>query len=251
MSTFNTSVKYNITQEAVGNKLEMGYLYFKNVPVTYAKVHEPAKKLKLEDKAYQMNIYIDADTMAAVDELGVNKSFGEVNVAKITKGVNRNKLKFPVKDAEGNDTAHAPYAGLFCTQLTRDCVKRDKISNEIVKTYDPLKVVDTQGNPFTADVGNGSIVSVKVFCYRNAEGMLNTMMDTVVVIDHVEYIKAGGSDGYDEEFGFAIKSPAKAPAIDPELSDDVPVAKVVAKPKPAQKPAPVEHEIDFDDDIPF
>ena len=247
MSKFKTEVKYVVTQEAVGSKLEMGYLYFKNVPTTYAKVLEPAKKLKQEDKAYQMNIYIDADTMTAVDELGVNKSFGEVNVAKITKGVNRNKLKFPAKDTEGNDTAHAPYVGLFATQLTRDCVKRDKATNEITKTYEPLKVVDTEGNPFTADVGNGSIVTVKLFCYRNSEGMLNTMMDTVVVLDHVEYIKASGSDGFDEELGLAVKSAPKAAAIDPEL---VSTTNVAAKPKSAPKAAPVATE-DDDDLSPF
>lgn len=250
MSNFKTSVTYKITQEAKGKTLEMGYLYFKNVPVTYAKVHEPAKKLNLDDKAYQMNIYIDADTMAAVDELGVNKSFGEVNVAKITKGVNRNKLKFPVKDADGNETAHTPYLGLFCTQLTRETVKRDKKTNEIVKEYEPLKVVDTEGNPFTADVGNGSIVHVKVFCYRNSEGMLNTMMDTVVVVDHVEYVKAG-NDGYDEELGITVKSAAKAPTIDPELQSSGAEAKAPTKAKPAQKPAPVVEDEFDEDSIPF
>lgn len=249
MSTFNTSVKYVITQEAVGNKLEMGYLYFKNVPTTYAKIHEAGKKMNSEDKAYQMNIFIDADTMAAVEELGVNKNFSQVNVTKISKGLNRGKLKFPVKDAEGNPTANAPYEGMFATQLSRETVKRDKKTNEIVKEYEPLKVVDAQGNLFTADVGNGSIVSVKVFCYRNSENMLNTMMDTVVVIDHVPYVKAEGSDGYDPELGITVKSAPKAPAIDPELSDEVPVAKVAAKPKVAQKPVPavVEEEVDMDE----
>lgn len=245
--SIKTSVTYKITQEAVGNKLEMGYLYFKNVPTTYAKIHEPTKKMNSEDKAYQMNIFIDADTMATVEELGVNKNFSQVNVTKISKGLNRGKLKFPVKDADGNPTANAPYEGMFATQLSRETVKRDKKTNEIVKEYEPLKVVDTEGNPFTADVGNGSIVSVKVFCYRNAEGMLNTMMDTVVVIDHVEYVKAG-NDGYDDELGITVKSAAKAPAIDPELQSGSGEAKAPAKAKPAQKPAPVvEEEPDMDE----
>ena len=45
----------------------------------------------------------------------------------------------------------------------------------------------------------------------------------------------------------------KAPAIDPELSDDVPVAKAPAKPKPAPKAAVSANEppTDFDSDIPF
>lgn len=249
--SIKTSVKYVVSQAAAGNKLEMGYLYFKNVPVTYAKIHESSKKMNSEDKAYQMNIFIDADTMEAVEELGVNKNFSQVNVTKISKGLNRGKLKFPVKDADGNPTANAPYEGMFATQLSRETVKRDKKTNEIVKEYEPLKVVDTEGNPFTADVGNGSICHVKLFVYRNTEGMLNTMMDTVVVVDHVEYVKAG-NDGYDEELGITVKSAPKAPAIDPELQSGSGEAKVAPKAKPAPKAAPVEsNEIDLDDDIPF
>ena len=246
MSTFNTSVKYNITQEAKGDKLEMGYLYLKNVPVTYAQIHTPSTKMASEDKAYQMNVFMDAETQEKWEDYGVNKQLSQVGVTKLSKGKNRGKIKYPVKTDDGEDTANTPYEGMYATQLTRDTVKRDKKTNEITKTHDPLKVVDSQGNPFTDDVGNGSICHVKLFVYKNKEGMLNAQMDTVVVVEHVPYIKAGGSDGYDEEFGFAIKSAAKAPAIDPELSDDVPVAEVAAKPKVAQKPAPVVEEDDLD-----
>ena len=249
MSTFNTSVTYKITQEAKGKTLEMGNLYFKNVHVTYAKVHEPAKKLNSEDKAYQLNVFLDADSYATVEELGVNKEFAEVGVTKIKKGQNRGKVKFALKTESGEDTANTPYAGMYAAQFGRDCVKRGK-DGSVEKEYTPLKVVDTEGNPFTADVGNGSICQVKLFVYRNAEGMLNTMMDTVVVVDHVPYVKAEGSDGFDAELGITVKSAPKAPAIDPELSDDVPVAKVPAKPKAAQKPAVVV-EGDDEDGSPF
>lgn len=248
MSKFKTEVKYVVTQEASGKKLEMGYLYLKNVPVSYAKVHEPAKKLNSEDKAYQVNVFIDAESMEAIDALGVNKNFAEVNVTKIAKGVNRGKLKYPVKDAEGNDTANAPYVGMFAAQFSRETVKRDKKTNEIVKEYEPLKVVYPDGELFTADVGNGSICTVKIFCYRNSEGMLNTMMDTVVVLDHVEYIKAGG-DGYDAELGLTVKSAPKAAVIDPELQSTSGEVSAPVKPKAVSKAAPVvEEELD---DIPF
>lgn len=249
MSKFNTSVKYVVTQEAVGKKLEMGYLYFKNVPVTYAKIHEPSKKMNSEDKAYQMNVFIDADSMAIVEELGVNKNFSQVGVTKIAKGINRGKIKFAVKDADGNETANTPFEGMFATQLGRDCVKRDPTSNEIIKEYAPLKVVYPDGSPFTSDIGNGSVCSVKVFVYKNSENMLNAMMDTVVVIDHVPYVKAG-NDGYDAELGLTIKSAPKAPAIDPELSGEVAEVKAPAKAKPAPKAAPVVDEDDFDS-VPF
>lgn len=250
MSKFKTSVTYKITQEAKGKTLEMGNLYFKNVPVTYAKVHEPAKKLNSEDKAYQLNLFLDAESYAVVEELGVNKEFAEVGVTKIKKGQNRGKIKFPVKDESGEDTANTPYAGMYAAQFSRETVKRNK-DGSVEKEYTPLKVVDTEGNPFTADVGNGSICHVKLFVYRNAEGMLNTMMDTVVVVDHVEYVKSGGSDGFDEELGITVKSAAKEPKIDPELQSGSGEAKAPAKAKPAPKAAPAESEIDFDDDIPF
>jgi hypothetical protein len=245
MSTYKTSVKYVISQEASGNKLEMGNLYLKNVPVSYAKVNEPVKKMNSEDKAYQMNVFVDSASNDELETLGVNKEMAEVNVTKIKKGVNRGKFKYPVKDADGNDTANAPFAGMFAAQFSRDTVKRNK-EDVIEKTYAPLKVVDTEGNPFTADIGNGSICHVKLFVYRNKEGMLNTMMDTVVVVEHVPYIRTDGGDGFDAELGITIK---KEPKIDPELADE-PKKPAPAKPAASKKPV-VEEEIDFDSEIPF
>jgi hypothetical protein len=77
-------------------------------------------------------------------------------------------------------------------QFNRKTVKRNPKDNSIVKTYEPLKVVDSEGNTFTDDIGNGSVCTIKMFAYRNTEDMLVVMMDTVKVIDHIPYIGKSG-----------------------------------------------------------
>lgn len=220
MSKFNTEVVYKVSKEAKGESPEMGNLYLKNIPVTFASILAPKKKHKSEDTAYSLNAFITAETHAKIDEIGVNKVFAEVGVSKKTKGENRGQVKYPL------DEHNSHYEGMFAAQLTRETVKRDKKSGEVTKTFTPLKVVDAEGNPFTEEVGNGSICNLKLFCYRS-DGMLNTQLDTVVVLDHVPFVRAG-SDGFDEELGITVKSAqvSKAPAVDPELSggsDDLPV----------------------------
>lgn len=228
MSKYKTDVVYKVTKEAQGKGLELGNLYFKNVPVTFAQVQKAGKKYNSEDTAYSLHLFMNPETKDKVDEIGLNKELAEVGVTKIKKGQNRGKVKYELN--EHNE----PYKGMFAVQFSRDTVKRDD-TGAIVKQYEPLKVVDTEGNPFTKDVGNGSICHVKLFAYRNQDGMLVVTLDTVVVVEHVPYESKGG-DSFDDELGITIKSNAKAetPAIDTELtssSSDVPD--------------------DIDDDIPF
>jgi hypothetical protein len=49
MKTFKTDVVYKVTQEKKGKGLEMGNLYFKFVPVTFAQVLKPTKKYQARD----------------------------------------------------------------------------------------------------------------------------------------------------------------------------------------------------------
>lgn len=195
MSNYNTDVVYKVTKEKKGKGLELGNLYFKNVPVVYAQVHKPGKKYESEDTAYALTLFINQDTMDKVEEIGVNKEFAEVGKTKLKKGPNRGNLKFPVEGEYEN------YGGMYATQVKRDTVKRDK-DGQITKHYAPLTVIDTEGELFTQDVGNGSVCTVKLFCYRNADDMLVMMMDTVQVIEHVPY--EGGGDSFDEEMGVKI-----------------------------------------------
>jgi hypothetical protein len=232
MGKFKTSAVYKVTQEARGKGLELGNLYLKNVPVTYAQVQKPGKKYNSEDTAYSMNIFIDAKTKDQLDDIGLNKSLSEVGVTKIKKGNNRGQVKYPLDDT------NADYEGMFAAQFARNTVKRDAKGVE-VKKYAPLNVVGADGLPFTQDVGNGSVCTVKLFAYRNTEDMLVVMLDTVVVLDHVPY--EGGGDYYDEELGITVSANTveKGNGMDPELVSS-----------PQEKPES-DFEEDFDDDVPF
>lgn len=207
MSKYKTDVVYTVTQEAKGKTLEMGSLYFKFVPVTFAQVLKPGKKYNSDDTAYQLNLFINPDTMQKVEEIGLNKEMAEVGVTKIKKGQNRGEIKYKL------DEHNKDYEGMFAAQFSRNTVKRDA-NGAIVKEYAPLKVVGPDGKPFDKNVGNGSICHVKMFAYRNAEGMLVVMLDTVVVIEHVPYEDSG--EYYDEELGITISS-SKSNDLDPEL----------------------------------
>lgn len=246
MGKYKTDVVYKVTSEAKGNSLEIGNLYFKYVPVTYAKVLAPAKKYQSDDTAYQLNVFINADTMEKLEEIGINKEFAEVGATKIKKGANRGNVKYPLNEV------HENYEGMFAAQLGRDTVKRDK-DGAVSKEYAPLKLLDADGNPFTQEVGNGSVCTVKCFAYRNTDGMLVVMVDTVVVIDHIAYDREDSY--YDEELGITVKvdNSAKASSevdVDDELIEPKPTP--ASKPKAAQKPAKaaVEEELD-DGESPF
>ncbi len=232
MKTFKTDVVYKVTQEKKGKGLEMGNLYFKNVPVTFAQVLKAGKKYQSEDTAYQLNLFIDKETMTKVEAIGLNKEFAEVGVTKIKKGANRGEFKYKL------DEHNEGYVGLFGAQFSRNTVKRDK-DGAITKTYEPLKVVDAEGNPFSQEVGNGSVCTVKLFAYRNEEDMLVVMMDTVMVIDHIPYTGKGG-DAFDEELGVTIKSAA--------VKEKEEAKKVVEDLSASSSSAAVDS---FDDDIPF
>lgn len=216
MSKYKTDVVYKVTKEAKGNSPEMGYLYIKNAPVTFASVLKPNKKHKSEDLAYQLNVFVNSDTNDKLTEIGVNKTFAEVGVTKKTKGENRGQVKYPL------DEHNKDFEGMFAAQLVRETVKRDKKSGELLKEFAPLKVVDAEGNPFTQEVGNGSVCTLKIFCYRS-DGMLNTQLETVVVVDHVPFVRNGG-DSFDEELGITVRSGSKSEVAesDSELSNDVP-----------------------------
>ncbi len=238
MSKFKTDVVYKVTQEAKGKDLELGYLYFKNVPVTFAQALKPGKKYNSEDTTYSLNLFINSDTKDKVEKIGLNKELAEVGVTKVKKGKNRGNIKYPL------DEHNTPYGGMFAAQFTRDTVKRNA-DGEIIKTRTPLKVVDSQGNPFTEEVGNGSVCHIKLFTYRNQDEMLVVMLDTVVVLEHIPYVRE--ESFYDEELGITVQpsestQDSTGSSIDPELSGEN-VSKGPSKQDPSD---------DFDgDSVPF
>jgi hypothetical protein len=237
MSKYKTDVVYKMTQEAKGKGLEMGYLYFKNVPVTFAQVLKAVKKYQSDDTAYQLNLFIDAATMAKVEDIGLNKEFAEVGVTKIKKGANRGEFRYKL------DEHNSGFADMFGARFDRNTVKRDK-DGVLVKEYEPLKVLDAQGNPFDQEVGNGSVCHVKLFAYRNSDNMLVVMMDTVVVVDHVPYSR--DNEYFDEELGITVKLDNTSQASTEPPQDDEIVEAPKAKAK-VVKPAATPPEDDMDD----
>ncbi len=189
---YKTDAVYKIIKEAKGKDLEQGNLYLMNVPVTFAAVIKATKKYQSEDLAWQTNLFVDKETKAKLDDIGINKEFAEVGVTKIKKGANRGNLKYPL--SEHNEA----YAGMFAAQFGRD------VLNKKGEPRTPIKVVSPDGEAFTKDVGNGSICNIKMYGYRNEDGMLVVMLDTVVVVDHVPYERREGL--HDDILGVTIKS---------------------------------------------
>lgn len=211
---YKTDAVYKIIKEAKGKDLEQGNLYLMNVPVTFAAVIKATKKYQSEELAWQTNLFVDKETKAKLDDIGINKEFAEVGVTKIKKGTNRGNLKYPLN--EHNEA----YAGMFAAQLGRD------VLNKKGEPRTPIKVVSPDGEAFTKDVGNGSICNIKMYGYRNEDGMLVVMLDTVVVVEHVPYERSEGL--HDDILGVTIKTkkddvaaPAKVDDTDEiDFSDD-------------------------------
>jgi len=197
MTKFKTSAVYKVTKEASGKDLELGNLYLKNVPVTFAQVLKPGKKYNSDDKAYSMNVFVDSNTMDALDKIGINKELAEVGVTKIKKGKNRGNIKYPL------DEHNTPYEGMFAAQFSRNVEKRNA-EGEVIKVLSPLKVIGSDGEPFTEEVGNGSVCHIRTFAYRNTDDALVLMLDTVVVLEHVPYVREDGF--FDDELGITIKA---------------------------------------------
>lgn len=195
MTTINTSAIYKLVNPSKKGSLESGFVYFKGVPVTYAKVQELVKKYQSEEREWQLTAFIDSDTLEQCEAMPINKGFTEVGKGKIKKGANRGNAKYPLD----NDT-YSNYAGmhgfsLSCPEFTKQGKKKT------------LKVLDAKGKPMTDLVGNGSICTIKCFAYRNRDEELVVTMDTIVVTELVPYEASGnGGSGFDDELGFVIPS---------------------------------------------
>jgi len=213
MSKIKTSALYKVVTPAKGKNLESGHVYFKGVPVTYAKIQpkQIEKKYEGDDREWSLTAFIDSDTLEQCEEMPINKGFSEVGKGKIKKGANRGKIKFPL-----DKDAYAALEGLHGFSLA--CPEFTKAGKKKV-----LKVVDSKGNPFTEEVGNGSICTLKCFAYRNRDEELVITLDTVVVLEHVPYEGGGDSSGgFDDELGFEIPSDSEFGGEDMSEFEDLP-----------------------------
>ena len=174
--------------------LETANLYIKNVKVFFASVHEPIKKWQSEDREYKMTAFVDEATKdQLLDEVMVNKNFLQVGVDKTSKPPR--KIKYPLSSqVEEGKTHYDLVDGLWGFNLTKS-----EFSKKGNKMF--VNVIDKDGKQFTENVGNGSVVNVKLFGYKNRDGQLTVTLDTIQVVEHVPYENGDSGVVVDDVFG--------------------------------------------------
>ena len=187
-------------------------IYILNVPCVYAVVHEPRFKYQSQtEKEYSMTVFVDDDVRAALEDAPLNKTFFKVGVDKNKKRA----IKFPLSSQGGNGT-YDPFKDLNGVNL--NCPDKSKAGNER-----HIKIIDTAGQPVEDKLGNGTTVSVKLFGYKNKDGLINATMNTIQVQHLVEYIEKEGS--FDDVLGVDLKKfddPKKVPDAIKEDDADLP-----------------------------
>lgn len=172
------------------------FLYLKNTPAYFAKILELSKKYQSDDKEYQMTVFVDTETREKL-ELPVDEDGVAINKQLFEVGKDRNKkkkIKFPLESQlkDGEKVSYDAVEGLHGLSLSL---------NELTKSGKKsiLKVVDKDGKDWDKSqaIGNGSIVTVKCFGYRNQDGQLVVSLNLVMVVEHVPY--EGNSGGMVED----------------------------------------------------
>lgn len=212
--------------------LETVNLYIKNATVFYPVVHEPKLKYQSTDKEFSVTVFVDEESKdKLLDEVMVNKTFAEVGVTKTSKPPRKIKYMLSSQAEEGK-VNYDVVKGLWGFNVAKPefSKKGNKMS---------VNVIDTEGKPFTENVGNGSVVNLKLFGYRNQDNQLVVTLDTMQVVEHVAFESKGSSDSVEDDVlgvSYTVKKADKPVAQQPE-----PQAVQVAEP-----------EADFDSsDIPF
>lgn len=209
-------------------------VYFMNAPVYFASVHKPKKKYQSDETEWSIDVFVDKATRdEALDKVLINKEIREVGVDKNKKRQVTYKLSTQVD--EGVKTNYDLVNGLHGFKLTRSTLKKDGSKNT------PVSVIGTETDDsgtlleFKEDIGNGSVCNIKCFAYKNQDGLMNLMLDTVQVVEHIPY--EGGGDVQDDMFGGKVarkevtqSSGSKETVEEESFSDD---------------------GFDDDDDIPF
>ena len=226
----------NVIVKALPKKgsLENFHVYITNAVVFFASVHEPKLKYQSQDKEFGATVFVNEEVKdKLLDEVMLNKSFSEVGVTKTSKPPR--KIKFPLSNqVEEGKANYDLVKGLWGFTVAKP--EFSKAGNR-----QAVNVIDTEGNAFTENVGNGSVCTLKLFGYKNQDGQLVVTLDTMQVVDHVAYEgRSGSSDSVEDEVlgSYKIKKVEAKPAEEEQL--------------PARKPAPqAEPEEDDLDSLPF
>jgi len=231
-------------------------IYLMNVPVYFANVHEPVNKYEsVGEKEYQLTAFVDGATREMLEDAMLNKQFFEVGKDKSKK---KRKIKYKLSSqlVEGEKHHYDDVQGMHGVALTRHQLNSSGksafkkwcgeggnpaafvASSDMIAS--PVIVIDKDGKPVTALVGNGSVCNIKLFAYKSKEDQLVASLDTVQVIELVEYVSNGGSGGVVEDDILGSYQRNTSVKVEPHDSD------TGSKSEPKHNPAD-----DFDDDIPF
>lgn len=162
-------------------------VYLMNVPVYFAVVHQPKEKYQSTGTEYAITAFVDQETRDKLEsEFKLNKELFEVGRDKNKKKEVKYKTSKQLKD--GEKYHYDAVLGLHGIALSVDTVDKNGYAHKVT-------VVDKEGKPFTADIGNESICNIKLFAYKNREDMLIVVLDTVQVIDHVPFEGGSKSSG--------------------------------------------------------
>lgn len=215
--------------------LETANVYIKNATVFYAAVHEPKLKYQSQEKEFSATVFVDEEAKdRLLDEVMVNKNFAQVGITKTSKPPR--KIKYPlssqVEEGKGN---YDLVDGLWGFNIAKPEFSKKGLPMSV-------NVIDTEGQAFTENVGNGSVVNLKLFGYKNQDGQLTVTLDTMQVVEHVAYEGKSSSDEVvDDVLGsYKVKKAEAKPADEQEAP--------VPKPKAAPQPEPEEDELS---ELPF
>lgn len=215
--------------------LETFNVYILNTPVFYAKVHDVKFKYQsTTDKEYSLTSFVNEETKdKLLDEVMLNKTFAQVGKDKTSKAPRR--IKFPLSSqVEEGKTNYDVVDGLFGFTVAKP--EFSKAGNKM-----SVNVIDKDGAEFTADIGNGSVCTLKLFGYKNVEGQLTVTLDTVQVIEHVPYENKGGDGSVEDD----VLGNYKVKKAEPKAEEqEAPAPKAKAAPQP-------EPEDEEDDSLPF
>lgn len=223
--------------------LETANVYIKNAVVFYAAVHEPKLKYQSQEKEYSATVFVDEEAKdKLLDEVMVNKTFAQVGVTKTSKPPRKIKyaLSSQVEEGKGN---YDLVDGLWGFNIAKPEFSKKKLPMNV-------NVIDTEGNAFTENVGNGSVVNLKLFGYKNQDGQLTVTLDTMQVVEHVAYEgKSSSEEVVDDVLGSYKVKKAEAKVVEKEEEQEVPTPAAKPKAKAAAQPAP---DFDsFDEQLPF
>lgn len=212
--------------------LETLNLYIKDAPVFYAVIHEPKKKYQSEDREYSCTVFVDEETKdKLLDEVMVNKTFSLVGKDKTSKPPRR--IKYPLSSqVEEGKVNYDAVEGMYGFTVAKP---------EFSKKGNPMtvNVIDKEGKPFTENVGNGSVCTLKLFGYRNQDNQVVITLDTLQVVDHIPYEQKAAADSVDDDV-LGVSYKVKKAEAKVEEKEEVKDA----------KPAP-EIEDDISSDLPF